>query len=142
MLLADLGANTVDFVPNFDASVEEPSVLPARLPNLLINGASGIAVGIATKIPPHNMREVVAGLTALIHNPDITVRQLMQHIPAPDFPTGKAHTAQHAPCCAVPMHCCVLRRGSELLVHAPVQVARFCSPTACGRHMRKGRGAS
>jgi hypothetical protein len=64
-------------------------VLPARLPNLLINGTSGIAVGIATKIPPHNMGEVVAGLKALIHNPDITVRQLMQHIPAPDFPTGK-----------------------------------------------------
>ena len=64
-------------------------MLPARLPNLLINGTSGIAVGIATKIPPHNMGEVVAGLKALIHNPDITVRQLMHHIPAPDFPTGK-----------------------------------------------------
>lgn len=63
-------------------------MLPARVPNLLINGTSGIAVGIATKIPPHNMREVVEGLKALIHNPDITVRQLMRHIPAPDFPTG------------------------------------------------------
>ncbi|PRW61571.1 DNA gyrase subunit A [Chlorella sorokiniana] len=88
MLLADLEAATVDWVPNFDASVDEPSVLPARLPNLLINGSSGIAVGIATKIPPHNMGEVVAGLKALIRNPDITVRQLMQHLPAPDFPTG------------------------------------------------------
>ncbi|EFN51479.1 hypothetical protein CHLNCDRAFT_56398 [Chlorella variabilis] len=88
MLLADLEADTVDFMPNFDASVDEPSVLPARVPNLLINGTSGIAVGIATKIPPHNMREVVEGLKALIHNPDITVRQLMRHIPAPDFPTG------------------------------------------------------
>ncbi|KAL4439020.1 hypothetical protein ABPG77_006957 [Micractinium sp. CCAP 211/92] len=88
MLLADLEADTVDFAPNFDASVDEPTVLPARLPNLLINGTSGIAVGIATKIPPHNMGEVVAGLKALIRNPGITVRQLMQYIPAPDFPTG------------------------------------------------------
>ena len=69
----------------------EPSVLPARVPNLLINGSSGIAVGIATKIPPHNMREVVAGLKALIHDPNITVQELMKHIPAPDFPTG-AHS--------------------------------------------------
>lgn len=66
----------------------EPTVMPARVPHLLLNGASGIAVGIATNIPPHNLREVVDGLCALIHNPDITVKQLMQHIPAPDFPTG------------------------------------------------------
>lgn len=64
-------------------------MLPARVPNLLVNGSSGIAVGIATKIPPHNLREVVAGLKALIDNPDITVRELMKHIPAPDFPTGR-----------------------------------------------------
>jgi DNA gyrase subunit A len=63
-------------------------VLPARAPNLLVNGSSGIAVGIATNIPPHNLREVVDGLCALIRNPDITVRQLMQHVKAPDFPTG------------------------------------------------------
>ena len=63
--------------------------MPARIPHLLVNGASGIAVGIATNIPPHNLREVVEGLCALIHNPDITVKQLMQHIPAPDFPTGQ-----------------------------------------------------
>lgn len=87
-LLADLGADTVDFAPNFDASQEEPEVLPSRLPILLLNGAGGIAVGIATKIPPHNMRELVAGLKALIADPDITCRQLMGHIPAPDFPTG------------------------------------------------------
>ena len=68
--------------------------MPARIPHLLVNGASGIAVGIATNIPPHNLREVVDGLCALIHNPDITVRQLMQHIPAPDFPTGK-HPGHH-----------------------------------------------
>lgn len=63
-------------------------MLPARVPHLLVNGAAGIAVGIATKIPPHNLREVVAGLKALIHDPDITIAQLMQHIPGPDFPTG------------------------------------------------------
>jgi DNA gyrase/topoisomerase IV, subunit A len=67
---------------------EEPTVLPARVPNLLVNGSSGIAVGIATKIPPHNLAEVVAALRALIADPDITVLQLMQHIPGPDFPTG------------------------------------------------------
>ena len=68
----------------------EPSVLPARVPNLLVNGSSGIAVGIATKIPPHNLGEVVSGLKAVIANPDITVGELMRHIPAPDFPTGAA----------------------------------------------------
>lgn len=67
----------------------EPRVLPARVPNLLVNGSSGIAVGIATRIPPHNLREVVAGLHALIDNPDITIAELMQHIIAPDFPTGE-----------------------------------------------------
>ncbi len=67
---------------------EEPRVLPARVPNLLVNGAQGIAVGIATRIPPHNLREVVAGLHALIDKPDITVKELMERIPAPDFPTG------------------------------------------------------
>ena len=68
---------------------QEPTVLPARVPHLLVNGAAGIAVGIATNIPPHNLQEVVSGLCALIRNPDITVKQLMQHIPAPDFPTGE-----------------------------------------------------
>lgn len=88
MLLADLDSQIIKFAPNFDESQEEPTVLPARAPNLLVNGSSGIAVGIATNIPPHNLREVVDGLCALIHNPDITVRQLMQHVKAPDFPTG------------------------------------------------------
>ena len=67
---------------------DEPAVLPARVPHLLVNGAAGIAVGIATRIPPHNLREVVAGLKALIHDPNLTIAQLMQHIPGPDFPTG------------------------------------------------------
>jgi DNA gyrase subunit A len=87
-LLADLGPDTVDWAPNFDTSQTEPTVLPSRLPMLLINGSSGIAVGIATKIAPHNMREVVAGLKALVADPDISSRDLMRHIPAPDFPTG------------------------------------------------------
>lgn len=74
---------------------DEPTVLPARVPHLLVNGAAGIAVGIATKIPPHNLREVVAGLKALIHDPDITIAQLIQHIPGPDFPTGDTGSTEH-----------------------------------------------
>ncbi|KAF6254075.1 DNA topoisomerase [Scenedesmus sp. NREL 46B-D3] len=88
LLLADLEADTVDFATTFDASQEEPLVLPAKVPHLLVNGTQGIAVGIATKIPPHNLQEVVAALRALIDQPDISTAQLMQHIPAPDFPTG------------------------------------------------------
>lgn len=87
-LLADLGSETVDMLPNFDNSVMEPSVLPARVPLLLINGSQGIAVGIANKIPPHNLREVMNGLKALIDNPKISNVELMKHIPGPDFPTG------------------------------------------------------
>ena len=87
-LLADLEKETVDFRPNFDESLQEPSVLPSKLPNLLINGASGIAVGMATNMPPHNLTEVVNGPVAYIKNPDITVEELMEHVLAPDFPTG------------------------------------------------------
>src|SRR5499425_2785315 len=87
-LLADLDKETVDFAPNYDDTIREPVVLPARIPNLLINGSSGIAVGMATNIPPHNLGEVVDGLIALIENPTLTVDQLMQHIPGPDFPTA------------------------------------------------------
>ncbi|MDQ3292712.1 MAG: DNA gyrase subunit A, partial [Bacteroidota bacterium] len=87
-LLADLDKNTVDFVPNFDDSLKEPSVLPAKIPNLLVNGTSGIAVGMATNMAPHNLNEVVNGVIAYIDNHEITVAELMQHITAPDFPTG------------------------------------------------------
>ena len=87
-LLADLGSETVDMLPNFDNSVMEPSVLPARVPLLLINGSQGIAVGIANKIPPHNLREVMNGLKALVDNPKISNVELMKHIPGPDFPTA------------------------------------------------------
>ncbi|HUF89429.1 MAG TPA: DNA gyrase subunit A [Gemmatimonadota bacterium] len=87
-LMADIDKDTVDFVPNFDDRLKEPSVLPARIPNLLINGASGIAVGMATNIPPHNLREVVSGLMAVIDDPEIDVAGLRKHIKGPDFPTG------------------------------------------------------
>jgi DNA gyrase subunit A len=87
-LLADIDKQTVDFVPNYDDSTREPSVLPARLPNLLVNGASGIAVGMATNIPPHNLGEVVDALVYLIDNPEATVEELVERLPGPDFPTG------------------------------------------------------
>ena len=87
-LLADIDKETVDFLPNYDDSLEEPSVLPSRLPNLLINGASGIAVGMATNIPPHNLGEVIDGLIALVERPGLSIDELMEYIPGPDFPTG------------------------------------------------------
>ncbi len=87
-MLADIDCETVDFVPNFDGSLVEPSVLPVRLPMLLLNGVSGIAVGMATNVPPHNLCEVVDGTIALIDNPNLTIDELMQHIKGPDFPTG------------------------------------------------------
>jgi DNA gyrase subunit A len=87
-MLQDIDKQTVEFVPNFDGSLQEPSVLPAKIPNLLVNGSSGIAVGMATNIPPHNMSEVCDGVITVIDNPDIDVLELMQTIKAPDFPTG------------------------------------------------------
>jgi DNA gyrase subunit A len=87
-LLADIEKETVDFVENYDGSESEPSVMPTRLPNLLVNGSSGIAVGMATNIPPHNLNEVVAACLALIENPDIEIPELMEHLPGPDFPTA------------------------------------------------------
>ncbi|MBI1192438.1 MAG: DNA gyrase subunit A [Bacteroidetes bacterium] len=87
-MLSDIGKDTVDFGLNFDDSLEEPTVLPARIPNLLINGASGIAVGMATNILPHNLREVANGIIAYVDNRDITIPELMEYIKAPDFPTG------------------------------------------------------
>ncbi len=87
-MLDDLDKETVDFVPNYDEAEQEPTVLPARIPNLLVNGAAGIAVGMATNIPPHNLHEVIGGCLALIGNPDISIEQLMAYIPGPDFPTA------------------------------------------------------
>src|SRR5712672_604296 len=87
-ILADLEKETVDFVPNFDQTREEPFVLPSRIPNLLVNGASGIAVGMATNIPPHNLREIVDAAILLIDRPDATLKEVMKLVPGPDFPTG------------------------------------------------------
>ena len=87
-MLADIDKETVDFYPNFDETELQPKVLPSRFPNLLVNGSDGIAVGMATNIPPHNLRETIKGLIALIDNPDITIEELMEHITGPDFPTG------------------------------------------------------
>ena len=87
-MLADLDKETVDFVDNYDGTERIPAVLPTRVPTLLVNGSSGIAVGMATNIPPHNLTEVVSGCLALLGNPDMTVDELMEHIPGPDFPTG------------------------------------------------------
>src|SRR3984957_5726386 len=87
-MLRDLDMDTVDFAPNYDGSRREPLVLPARFPNLLVNGSSGIAVGMATNIPPHNLREVIDATIAYIDDPEMDVEGLMRHIKGPDFPTG------------------------------------------------------
>ena len=87
-MLSDIKKNTVDFQPNYDDSAQEPTVLPAKIPNLLANGASGIAVGMATNMPPHNLNELVNGINAYIENNEITIAELMEHVVAPDFPTG------------------------------------------------------
>ncbi len=88
LLLSEIDMGTVDFVPNYDGAFDEPALLPARLPMVLLNGASGIAVGMATEIPPHNLSEVAAASLALLANPDMTTAELMQHVPGPDFPGG------------------------------------------------------
>ena len=88
LLLDELGSSTVDWAPNFDGSLEEPTLMPARVPNLLLNGGSGIAVGMATDIPPHNLREVVNACVALLDDPDLTTRKIMAHVKGPDLPTG------------------------------------------------------
>ncbi|MDG1016791.1 MAG: DNA gyrase subunit A, partial [Woeseiaceae bacterium] len=87
-ILADLDKDTVDFLENYDGSESEPSVMPTKIPNLLINGSSGIAVGMATNIPPHNLTEIINACLAIIDNPDIEVKDLMEHVPGPDFPTA------------------------------------------------------
>ena len=87
-MLRDIDANTVDFGPNYDESRREPSVLPSRFPNLLVNGSTGIAVGMATNMPPHHLGETIDAIVAMIDNPDIDVEGLMKHVKGPDFPTG------------------------------------------------------
>ena len=90
LLLEEVGQGTVDWIPNFDGTLREPAVLPARVPHVLLNGTSGIAVGMATDIPPHNLREVIAACMALLEKPSLTVEELMAHLPGPDYPTGAA----------------------------------------------------
>ena len=87
-MMQDIDEDTVDFIPNFDNTQKEPVVLPTRFPNLLVNGSSGIAVGMATNMPPHNLTESINASIALLNNPEITIEELMEHIKAPDFPTG------------------------------------------------------
>ena len=87
-MLTDIDKDTIDWDPNFDETKKEPSVLPSRFPNLLVNGSQGIAVGMATNIPPHNLSEVIDGCVRLIEDPDIDLPGLMEHIKGPDFPTG------------------------------------------------------
>jgi DNA gyrase subunit A len=98
-MLEDIDKETVDFQDNYDSSGSEPKVLPARFPNLLVNGAGGIAVGMATNIPPHNLIEVIDGCIAIMDNPAIDLIELMQIIPGPDFPTGGHHSrpGRHPP---------------------------------------------
>lgn len=87
VLLSELGHGTADWVPNFDGTMQEPKMLPARLPNILLNGTTGIAVGMATDIPPHNAREVTGALLALIDKPSLSLEEVMAFIPGPDYPT-------------------------------------------------------
>lgn len=94
-MLRDLDKDTVDWWPNFDNTTQEPAVLPCMLPNLLVNGSDGIAVGMATKIPPHNLREIIQGTLALMEDENLSLEALMQHIPGPDFPTGGRILGQH-----------------------------------------------
>jgi len=95
-MLKDINKDTVDFIPNFDESMKEPAVLPSRFPNILVNGASGIAVGMATSIPPHNLGEVIDGVVMLIENPDIGLKELTKVIKGPDFPTGATILGKNA----------------------------------------------
>ena len=110
-ILADIDKETVDFVENYDGSESEPAVMPTRIPNLLVNGSAGIAVGMATNIPPHNLNEIVAALLALIENPSIDTPELMQHVPGPDFPTAGIING-------APRHLFGLSNGPRASLHA------------------------
>ena len=118
-LLEDIESETVDFIDNFDGSQQEPTVLPARVPQLLLNGSAGIAVGMATNIPPHNLGELIDGVLALIADPQIEERQLMAIIPGPDFPTGgqilgRKGIRETSPVVVVRSPCAASRRSRRL----------------------------
>ena len=115
-MIRDIDKKTVDFYPNFDDTREQPVVLPSRFPNLLVNGSDGIAVGMATSIPPHNLGEVIDASVALLQNPDATVDDLMEYIPAPDFPTGALVLGRHSikQAYRTGRGACVLRAKAEI----------------------------
>ena len=132
VLLAELGQGTVDWVPNFDGTLKEPKMLPARLPNLLLNGTTGIAVGMATDIPPHNLREVAAACIRLLESPKATVEELCEHIPGPDFPTEAEIISPAEDLLkiyrtglgSVRMRACYERERGDIVIHAlPHQVS-------------------
>ncbi len=125
-LLADIGKDTVDFIPNYDESESEPAVLPTRLPNLLVNGGTGIAVGMATNIPPHNIREIINACLAVMDNEDVTIAELMAHVPGPDFPTRGSSTAPRA--FARPT-----RRAAAGSIPGPVRTSRMSTSAASRR---------
>jgi DNA gyrase subunit A len=112
-MLADLDHDTVDYIDSYDGKYREPLVLPSRFPNLLVNGSDGIAVGMATDIPPHNLREVCDAVIRLIDDPSVSVLQLMEILPGPDFPTGGRASSTATPPAAVRSHCAPGRRSSR-----------------------------
>ena len=130
-LLDDLDKDTVDFTDNYDGSRREPTVLPARFPNLLVNGAGGIAVGMATNIPPHNLGEVIDGCLAFIDNPAITTEQLIEYIPGPDFPTGPLILG------SAPDH--VFDAGCAGGGHLPMQCVQGGGQLSFALELRRGR---
>ncbi len=125
-MLQDIDKDTVDFMPNYDDRLKEPAVLPSHFPNLLVNGSTGIAVGMATNIPPHNMGEVIDGMCCLIDNPDATLDDLMQHIKGPDFPTGAI----------------IMGRAGIRAAYATGRRAAAASPCAPARKLKRKRTAA
>ena len=118
-MLEDIEKNTVSYVPNFDDRLEEPTVLPSKLPNLLVNGSSGIAVGMATNIPPHNLNEVAAAVVHLVDNPSCDIAELRLHVKGPDFPTGAFIYGHQG------IADCYSEGRGRILVRARVQISDF-----------------
>ena len=148
-MIRDIDKKTVDFCPNFDDTREQPTVLPARYPNLLVNGSDGIAVGMATSIPPHNLGEVIDATVALIDNPDLEVEDLMEFVPGPDFPTGATILGRAAirqayktgrGGCVIRAKCDIEEKenGRESLVFTEIPYQEQGSPYR--KHRRSGEG--
>ena len=143
-LLADIDKETVDFTPNYDESEQEPSVLPTRVPNLLVNGQTGIAVGMATNIPPHNLTETVDACIALLDDPALPLAALMQHVPGPDFPTGGIiNGARRSPPPTAPDAAdCRCARASASRRSAGAIARRSWSPSSPTRSTRRGSSSA